>query len=365
MSPGGLLRGQLWLTLGLALACAQTPPPTAANDGRYVMGTVLEIALYTPSRDAAHALLDQLFARSGQLERISSRFHPESDLSRLNRRAGQGPQPIHPDLARLLSESRDHARLTQGSFDITVGPLVELWVEAAREGRRPEASALERARARVGFERLRVDVEATTAELLTPGMSVDLGGIAKGFALDELVIALRRASVKSALLSFGQSSIHALGSPPGEQGWRILLRDASDGFAGVATLRDQALSVSGSLGQSSLIGGRRYGHVIDPRSGEPLTHRRVAAVTAASGARAEALAKGLLILGEEEGIALLERLVDAEGLLIGAEGARWATSGWAQAVRFEPIPARLPTSAPTPRAPERDQEHHVLTLGVR
>ncbi len=365
MSTRVLVVGGAVLALAWVLARARPPLPAPVSDGRYVMGTVLEIALHGPGRADGQALLDQLFARSGQLERISTRFHPESDLSRLNRRAGQGPQPVHPDLARLLRESRDHARLTQGSFDITVGPLVELWVEAAREGRRPEAAALERARMRVGFERLRVDVGAATAELLTAGMSVDLGGIAKGFALDELVIALRRASVKSALLSFGQSSIHALGSPPGEEGWRVLLRDASDGFAGVATLRDQALSVSGSLGQGSLIGGRRYGHVIDPRSGEPLTRRRVAAVTASSGARAEALAKGLLILGEEEGIALLEQLADAEGLLIDAEGARWATSGWAQAVHFEPIPAAPRSSAPAPRAAERDQEHHVLTLRVR
>ncbi len=333
--------GSVWvsLLLGCALACAQPRPTVPVSDGRYVMGTVLEIALYSAGRDDGYALLDQLFARSAQLERIATRFDPRSDLSRLNRSAGRGPQRIHPDLARLLSESSHQARLTHGSFDMTIGPLVELWVEAAREGRRPRAAALERARLRVGFSRLRVDLETATAELLAPGMSVDLGGIAKGFALDELVVALRGAAVESALLSFGQSSIHALGAPPGEEGWRVLLRDASAGFAGVVTLRDQVLSVSGSLGQGSLIGGRRYGHVIDPRSGEPLTRRSLAAVTAASGARAEALAKGLLILGEAEGIALLEQLPDAEGLLIDAEGARWATSGWARRVRFEPTPA--------------------------
>ena len=365
MSTRVLALGGAVLALACVLARARPPLPAPVSDGRYAMGTVLEIALHGPGRADGQALLDQLFARSAELERISTRFDPASDLSRFNRSAGLGPQRVHPDLARLLLESSQGARLTRGSFDMTIGPLVELWVAAAEHGRRPEAAALEQARRRVGFHKLRVNSETASAELLAPGMSVDLGGIAKGFALDELVQELRRASVKSALLSFGQSSIHALGAPPGEPGWRVLLRDASGGFAGVATLRDQALSVSDSLGPGSWIGARRYGHVIDPRSGEPLTRRSVAAVTASTGARAEALAKGLLILGEREGIAMLEQLDDAEGLLIDAEGGRWATSGWAQAVRFEPSPVRLRASAPAPRAPERGQEHHVLTLGVR
>lgn len=336
MSLREALAGCVVLVLGSTLACAQSPPRAPLSDGRYVMGTVLEIAVYVPGRADGHALLDQLFRRSVQLERISTRFDPESDLSRLNRNAGRGPQRVHPELARLLSESSHQARLTHGSFDMTIGPLVELWIDAAAEGRRPPAAALARARLRVGFQLLRVDVESATAELLRPGMSVDLGGIAKGFALDGLVAELRRASVESALLSFGQSSLHAHGAPPGEEGWRVLLRDAAGGFAGVVTLRDQALSVSGSLGQDFEIEGRRHGHIINPRSGEPLTQRRLAAVAAASGARAEALAKALLILGEQDGISLLEQVVDAEGLLIDAGGERWATSGWAHAVRFEP-----------------------------
>ncbi len=319
--------------LATLLACASPGVriPPVQSDGRLVMGTVLEVTL----ADAAEpGLLQSLFARASELERICSRFDPASALSRLNAQAGRGAQRVPPELARLLAMSVGYARRTDGAFDVTLGPLFELWSEAGRRNRLPDRAELASARARVGSAKIRVRREEGTAELLAEGMSLDLGGIAKGFALDTLEAMLRERGVDSALLSFGQSSVQALGAPSGEPGWRVLLRDAEDGFAGVLTLRDQALSVSGSLGQSFEIEGRRYGHVLDPRSGQPLVTRRLAAVVARSGTQAEALSKGLLVLGEADGIALLERTTAVEGILIDADGARWATSGWADAVRY-------------------------------
>jgi thiamine biosynthesis lipoprotein len=163
---------------------------------------------------------------------------------------------------------------------------------------------------------------------------LDFGGVAKGWALDRLTETLRTAGVSRALLSFGQSSVVALGKPAGWDGWGVLLADASGGFAGTAQLHDQSLSVSGSLGQHIEIGGRRYGHVIDPRSGEPLTRERVAVVLASDGTRAEVFSKALLILGERDGIDLLESLPDAQGLLIDADGRTWQTKGFSAAARY-------------------------------
>jgi thiamine biosynthesis lipoprotein len=117
----------------------------------------------------------------------------------------------------------------------------------------------------------------------------------------------------------------------------VLVRDARAGFAGVATLRDQSLSMSGSLGQGFAIEGTAYGHVIDPRSGQPLTRRAVSAVVDASGSRAEALSKALLVLEPDEGIALLETLPGAEGLWLDESGELRESSGWRAAVRFEPL----------------------------
>jgi thiamine biosynthesis lipoprotein len=119
----------------------------------------------------------------------------------------------------------------------------------------------------------------------------------------------------------------------------VLLRDAAEGFVGVATLRDRALSVSGSLGQWREIAGHRFGHVLDPRTGQPVTRRLQVAVTAPNAASAEALSTALLVLGEREGIALLEALPDTEGLVIDADGQRSMTRGWSEAVAFESVPS--------------------------
>jgi thiamine biosynthesis lipoprotein len=298
------------------------------------MGTVLEIELAARDEAAGRATLERCFERVAELERLFTRFDPGSALSLLNQAAGGAPLDVDPALARILADSREYASVTQGSFDVTVGPLVALWWEAARRGRPPSAGELAAARARVGSEGIEVSVEASRAGLARPGMSVDLGGIAKGWALDRVAEILAAEGVTSAFASFGGSSFLARGAPPGERGWRVLLRDAAGGFAGELRLRDRSLSVSGSLGQSIEIAGRAYGHVIDPRRGEPLVRAAEAAVVAPSGALAEALGKALLVLGEEEGIALVEELGDAEAFWIDATGRSRRTSGWNRAVGF-------------------------------
>jgi thiamine biosynthesis lipoprotein len=159
-------------------------------------------------------------------------------------------------------------------------------------------------------------------------MAIDLGGIGKGYALDRLTSLLRSQGLSQALLDFGQSSIWALGIPPDAEGWHLLVQQPDGETADLITLRDQALSVSGSLGQTFVVNGDRYGHVIDPRSGEPLRRDLLACVIAPSATQAEALSKALLILGEHEGVALLQRFPGVEGLLVEAGGRRWMTPGW-------------------------------------
>ncbi|MGH7290384.1 MAG: FAD:protein FMN transferase, partial [Myxococcota bacterium] len=308
--------------------------PVTVSDGQYQMGTVLEISLCAPDRARGERILRELFAEVAALERILSRFDVKSDLSKLNRSAGSGPLRVAQPLVEKTSLSLGYSELTRGTFDVTVGPLVALWADAEVTHQLPPAADLAAARTRVGANVVRVDAAASSVELLVPGAMLDFGGIAKGYALDRLAGKLRAAGVSRALLSFGQSSIRALGKPTGWDGWGVLLSAAAGGFAGTTQLVDQSLSVSGSLGQYVEIAGRRYGHVIDPRSGEPLTHARVAAVVAENGARAAALSKALLILGDEDGIALLETLPDAQGILIDETGKTWETSGWTKAVRY-------------------------------
>ena len=332
------MRGVLLAALS-ALACAAPPPPPLVelSDGRPAMGTILEITLLAPDTPLARKTLDELFELAQRLDAALSRYDPASELSKLNRSAGQGAILVGPALAQILAASVGYTRLTRGSFDVTVGPLVALWTRAGETGVLPNAEEIEQARALVGAEQIRV--EASGVALARAGVSADLGGIAKGWALDRMLPLLRERGIDHALLDFGQSSLWALGAPPGAAGWRLLARGPGDGALGVLTLSDQALSVSGSFGQSTLIGGRRYGHVLDPRSGRPLERQRQALVVAPDAALAEALSKALLILGEAEGIALIAAQPGCEGMLVDAEGGSWETPGWREAVRFEPIAA--------------------------
>ncbi len=326
--------------LGLCVGCAGAPaPPIELSDGSYAMGTLLELTLVGRDRAALAEARDAVVEEVERLEAMLSTWRPDSEVSRLNAAAGGSPVPVDAEVAELLARSLALSRATRGTFDVTVGPLVALWVGAAARGSLPTEEMIAAARARVGPDRLAVLVEADGARAtLAEGSAIDLGGVAKGYALDRVRVHLGDA-VDAALLSFGQSSTWAVGRPPDASGWRLLARAPGDGFSGVLTLRDQALSVSGSLGQWSEIEGRRFGHVLDPRSGWPLIRRREALVVGGDATEAEALSKAVLVLGPEEGIALVERWPGAEALLLDADGRSWRTRGWDAATRYEELPA--------------------------
>ncbi len=308
-------------------------PLSCLSDGRYVMGTVLELTLC--GTDAAHnrRTSESLFHTAVRLDRLLTTYAPNSPVSRLNATAGQGPMPVPAEVMDALSVSIRYWELTGGTFDITVGPLIALWENAPHL---PSPETVQQTLSRIGSHKIVFSPQGMVG-LAHKDMTLDLGGIGKGFALDRMVKLLKEQQVTRALLDFGQSTQWALGTPPNAEGWRLLVRLPDGTNAGVITLQNQALSVSGSLGHSFTVEGQYYGHVIDPRTGQPIQRDLLACVVATSATQAEALSTAFLILGESEGIALLERLSDVEGMLLEANGQRWETTGWRQAVAFVPF----------------------------
>lgn len=329
------------LGLGLPLflfACSHLPDArVTVSDGRYVMGTVLEVTLVASDESVGRAVLAELFREVERLDRLLTVYDPASEISQLNRAAGQGPRRVAPEVAELLRRSGQWSELTSGSFDVTVGPLVALWTEAASRGARPTVEELEFTRSSVGWQHVAITPDGRVA-LDGTGVSVDLGGVAKGYALERLLPILERHGIRDALLNFGQSSTWALGRPQDAEAWRLLARGPGESFLGTLELVDRALSISGSLGQWVEIGGKRYGHVLDPRSGEALQRRRQALVVARDAALAEALSKAMLVLDEDEALALIETQEDCEALLVDAEGAVWHSPAWNSTVHFAPLP---------------------------
>jgi len=273
------------------------------------MGTVLEITLVARSEAHARVLIERCFAETERLEMIFTTWREDGELARLNAKAGQGPQPASPELVRILLEAQRFTRETHGSFDVTIGPLVQLWRDAGERGVLPREDEIANVRVRVGAARMQID-EQHGRIALAVGMSADLGGFAKGWALDRLAELLRGAGTERALLNFGGSSLAALGTPLDAARWRVRNRDELLELPAGANV-----SISESFGQLVELGGQRLGHIIDPSTGWPI-RREVRAVTrAATAALAEVGSKLFVIRNGGAGCAR-ER---AQALEIGGE----------------------------------------------
>ena len=309
------------------------------TDGHYVMGTVLQVTLCPGGPSVTEAAgqdippIEDVFALARRYDAMFTTYADDSPLSKLNVRAGRGAQSVPEEVIDILKLAQRYTMLTRGAFDVTVRPVLRMWRDAEAAGQPPSPDALAQTLRLVGSHNLQF-LRADLVLLPDRGMALDLGGIGKGYALDRSVGRLRRQGVANALLNFGQSSLWALGRPPGTEGWRLALRRPNGDIAGFVTLVDRALSVSASLGQSRRIAGKRYGHVIDPRTGRPVERDLLACVVAPGAAQAEALSTALLVLGEVEGLAVVEGLDRVEALLLDAKGTQWRTAGWQTATSF-------------------------------
>jgi thiamine biosynthesis lipoprotein len=258
------------------------------------MGTKARVVLYAAAAESAQAAAAAAFARIAQLDASLSDYRRDSELSFLSARSGGGPVPIGQDLYAILRHAVALAEETDGAFDVTAGPVVTLWRSARRTGRSPEAEALKDARQHVGWRHMVLDTAARTLLLARPGMRLDLGGIAKGYAVDRALEVLRAHGVDQALVELG-GEIAVGRAPPGSQGWRIELENA-DSAHHIMMLENVAISSSGDAEQFVDIDGVRYSHVVDPRTGKALTNHVAATVIAPDGMTADAYATAATIL---------------------------------------------------------------------
>jgi thiamine biosynthesis lipoprotein len=308
-----------------------------ARELHYQMGTYLELTIWHPEPEVAKRLIRDSVQEVHRLEEILSNFDPESAVSRFNEQAGSGKIQLDPDLFRLLRTARRFSALTDGYFDVTVGPLMELWRETASRGILPDRNTLMTTLRQVGYQKLKL-YDDGEARLLRPGMKIDLGGIGKGYAVDRVVERLRAARVNAALINFGGSSIYAIGTPPGEQGWPIGIQGTEGLLRGVIWLRDVALSTSGSMGHFWTIGAKKYGHLINPRNGLASSEPRMATVISPTATAGEALTKPLVLLGKNAFFAV-KRSPQAEALVISEKGPLLFSTGFRSKGRWQEAPS--------------------------
>jgi FAD:protein FMN transferase len=274
------------------------------------MGVPFRIILYAPNASEAEEAAKAAFGRISELNDVLSDYDTDSELSRLSQTSGHQKQVrVSEDLWRILARSQKLARESGGAFDITAGPIVSQWRKARRERKLPEPGKIEEAKARSGHDKLELNGRSRTAELLVPYMRLDMGAIAKGYAVDEGLEVLRRRGFPRALVS-GAGDMAAGEPPPGKCGWRVALapHDASNAPpVDFVSLRNNALATSGDIFQHVEIDGARYSHIVDPRTGFGLTDRSLVVVIARSCTTADSLSTAISVLGAAAGLPLAER----------------------------------------------------------
>jgi thiamine biosynthesis lipoprotein len=264
------------------------------------MGSTFSVVVYGSDRARLESAADAAFGEAGRLDRLLSNYLPASEWSEVNRTAGLGPVRLSTELFQLLSDCMQYSQQSGGAFDITVGPLMKVWGFYRGEGGLPQPAEVRNALARTGYRHVRINSEAQTIQFDRPGVELDPGGIGKGYAVDRMVDVLKGKGVGIALVSAAGSSIYGLGAPPDEpRGWRVTVRDPKNVKQPAAEvfLKNTSLSTSGSYEKFFWAEGRRYSHIMDPRTGYPAQGASSASVVAPRTIDSEAWAKPYFILG--------------------------------------------------------------------
>ena len=287
------------------------------------MGLPFRITLFAPDEAAGKSAADAAFARVEELNGVLSDYDEESELSRLSRTSGSGRAVrVGDDLWRVLERGQAMAERTDGAFDLTVGPLVNLWRRARRKGEMPSPELIVEMRARVGFRNVRLNADARTAELLLPEMRLDAGSIGKAYAVDAALAVLKGRGLTRALVG-GSGDMAAGDAPPGLPGWRIEVAalDAPGAPpARIVHLANRGIATSGDVFQRVEIGGKRYSHIVDPHTGLGLTDHSLVTVIAGDCFTANGYSTSASVLGPERGMKLIDDAKGVAGLLVRKPG---------------------------------------------
>src|SRR4051812_35879824 len=340
----------LWfVALSVALRGIGAAPLTHSDSLRHVEASRMSMAcLYAIDAYAAgdeqalRKTLEDALDEVDRIDRLMSHYKRESPLSRLNREAGQHAVSVDPELFAFIKRSLQYSEESGGAFDITVGPLMNAWGFFRGEGHLPTEPELSTARQRVGAHHVILNENDRTIRFDIEGVQLDLGGIAKGYAVDRVVEILRSQHVEAALISAGGSTIYGLGAPPGRDGWCVAIQDPTDArkVAREVTLRNRSLSIAGSSEKSFEANGIRYSHIMDPRTGQPVQGMLSVAVLTETGTEGDALDDALFVVGPSKSAAYLEHYPDADAWFFVPDGKHGWTLGNSQRQNadFEALP---------------------------
>ncbi len=326
------------LVVFLCTACGQEK---FYEHSAVVMDTVVTLSASGPEAQAA---VDESFQRLAELENMASSTIETSDVAKLRTAAGTGYVQVHPEIYHMLEVSQEYSRLSGGAWDVTLGPLIDLWGIGTDHARLPEPEEITAARKLTGWQHLKLRAEDQSAMLEMPGMSVDFGGIAKGMAIDEVRKIYAAHHIQNGLINMGASSIYGMGKNKENKSWNIGIKhprnDDPDTYLGVVSLSDTVLSTSGDYERYFVIDGKRYHHIFDPQTGYPAQNGAMSDTVIIdgsmmdSGMLSDLLTTAVFVLGPEKGKAFLEDLPEkVQGEVTGTNHKIYAVDGFEKKLR--------------------------------
>ena len=290
------------------------------------MGTFVRVVAVAADSNTAKRCIEAAFAEIEKVDKLMSYYKSDSEISELNRDGFRRAVKVGKSTYEVLQRSVEFSKLSGGAFDVTVGPLMDLWHSAQDANSLPADAELQQARSKVGYDKLILDANETSVRFSVEGMRVDLGGIAKGYALDKAVEAMQNGGAVGGMVDIG-GEVRCFGLPPaGQNKWRIGLQDPKEAKVGfdagapllILHLTDAAVATSGHYRRFVTIGGKRYSHIVDPESGHSSESLASVTIICPSATDADALATAVSVMGAEKGLALIETIPETEAILISS-----------------------------------------------
>jgi thiamine biosynthesis lipoprotein len=327
---------QIVLSAGFASLCAffilagcDMNSSNVVKETRPSMHTIVTITAVSDSTDLARKALEEAYAELDRLTSVFNFYDEKSELSAINRNAGIAPVKVSPEVLAVIDKAVYVSRMTDGAFDSTVGSLVRLWDIKKRIV--PEKTAIDETREKVGYENIVIDKVASTVYLKNRGCSIDLGGIVKGYAADRVVEILKGRGIKAGIAQVG-GEVRTFGKRPDGSAWTVGIQNprqkgSGDEIVGVIDISDKALSTSGDYQRYFEKDGRRYHHLIDPKTGYPSLNCGSATVLADNGITADGFSK-LFVLGPKKGIEAAKKagvevmFIDCNGEIVMSDGMK-------------------------------------------
>ncbi len=319
----------LSMLLYITTGCNKTKEKIVQQE-EYMLGTFIQAKVYDSNKTKAKKSLEKAFKRVEEIEERFSVNIPTSEISQINKNAGIAPTKVDEEVIYLLRKSTYYSKLSQGAFDPTIGNLVQLWGIGTDHAQIPDDESLQKALSIVNFNDLIINEEKSVVSLAKKGQRLDLGAIAKGYAADEMKKNLIEEGVRTAFLNLG-GNVLTIGSKPDGSSWKVGIQNpftTRGNYIGILEVRDQAIVSSGNYERYFEEEGKRYHHILDPRTGYPSNNGIISTtIITNQSIDADALSTAVYVMGLEKGLALINSLADTEAVFITNEKKVYITSG--------------------------------------